>query len=174
MLRLELRSGGTQLRGHGRHCQVARCCAPLRLAATIPPRFAFWWAATHAGLHAGGCGRKNSSCGLSRSRCASVRASSSRWMPGCAEGAPDWEHVCVPGGGGRGAKAAACDVSPLRAHSWKLTTFLKGVQDFLSQTLLSADLAALEPLSGREGTRLRRCSFDFCCECYWQLKSRAK
>lgn len=52
--------------------------------------------------------------------------------------------------------------------------FLKGIQDFLSQTLLSPNLATLKLLSGRERTRLQRCSFDFCCECYWQLKSGAK
>lgn len=52
--------------------------------------------------------------------------------------------------------------------------FSKGALDFLSQTLLSPSLATLKPSSGRERTRLQRCSFDFCCECYWQLKSRAK
>lgn len=60
------------------------------------------------------------------------------------------------------------------AHSQELIRLLKGIQDFLSQTLLSRNLATPTPLSDRGRTRLRRCSFDFCRECYWQLKSGAK
>lgn len=59
-------------------------------------------------------------------------------------------------------------------HSQELITLLKGFQHFLSQTLLSRNLATPTPLSDRGRTRLRRCSFDFCRECYWQLKSAAK
>lgn len=70
---------------------------------------------------------------------------------GCVlEGCVHWECVCV--------------------HPWAVLCLLNLIMAFgISEGRLH--LGTSQPLGSSEGMWLQHCCFDFCCECFWQLKS---